>query len=312
MRTPEYGLDPPQPIGAWPLPGELSLDNGLLAWSPEPVGGPTATSTGPLLEQFLDLRTKRDSSVHAFAKKYGVLGLCLHGLPRLHEVPSYSPRTHDWFLEFRPCGLQTNGDTRYESCKDWRNLANAMKAVLDVAVALRGNSKSHPLGDLRLWQAIPQYGFEFEFQQSAEKQSTRTNAIVAGPVVWVRTWNQVQRDRLPSDQADAWSELMSVVNQWCTWADVHPQLIPGTDGPKIVNVGVGLFGALASQLMGRVTASGSMAICSHCATPYTPKRRPRPDKDNYCPTCQQRNIAQQRASARSRAKQAKLKKELST
>jgi hypothetical protein len=63
-----------------------------------------------------------------------------------------------------------------------------------------------------------------------------------------------------------------------------------------------LFGALALQLLQAVARSDGLALCSACGRPYTPERRPDPNRRHYCPQC--RNAAPHRDAVRSwRAKQ---------
>ncbi len=47
----------------------------------------------------------------------------------------------------------------------------------------------------------------------------------------------------------------------------------------------GLGSALALQLMTLACQSKGIAICSSCARPFPPKRRPSPPRESYCPKC---------------------------
>jgi hypothetical protein len=47
----------------------------------------------------------------------------------------------------------------------------------------------------------------------------------------------------------------------------------------------GLGSALALQLMTLACQSKGIAICSSCARPFPPKRRPTPTRESYCPKC---------------------------
>jgi hypothetical protein len=47
----------------------------------------------------------------------------------------------------------------------------------------------------------------------------------------------------------------------------------------------GLGSALALQLMTLACQSRGIAICSGCAQPFSPKRRPSPTRESYCPKC---------------------------
>ena len=56
--------------------------------------------------------------------------------------------------------------------------------------------------------------------------------------------------------------------------------------PRITLEGpTGLFGVLGVRLMSAAFQTSGLAVCSSCGNAYAPTRRPRRDRNNYCPDC---------------------------
>src|SRR5688572_23190444 len=85
-----------QPISGERLlvPGTVALTgDGYVAWHDERSSPPkTATPPRDLLEQFVALHTEPDTAIQRFASKWGLLGICDHGIPRTHHLPMLMPR----------------------------------------------------------------------------------------------------------------------------------------------------------------------------------------------------------------------------
>jgi len=78
--------------------------------------------------------------------------------------------------------------------------------------------------------------------------------------------------------------MSSVIEHWLELGAVRPEIAWTGNRPTIQMGGIGLFGALATQLFLAV-ARTNLAICSACAVPYIPQRRPSARHRNYCPAC---------------------------
>lgn len=89
-----------------------------------------------------------------------------------------------------------------------------------------------------------------------------------------------------------WGEcaiLGVTIDAWIDTGDVRPHLVWNADKPpEIVLQGTGLLGALAVQLLGAVSRTEGIAVCSACGATYTPKRRPRAGERRYCAHCGKR------------------------
>src|SRR5262245_30559731 len=86
--------EPPleRPIGAnsWVLPNRLELAGNRLLWWPGVGPMPAhAESRRGLLRQFQRLADAPDEAVLRFARRWAVLGVCRHGLPRCGGFPDW-------------------------------------------------------------------------------------------------------------------------------------------------------------------------------------------------------------------------------
>src|SRR5688500_5717260 len=66
------------------------VDGGLLRVGDESRQRLLKTTEG-ILEDFLRLDGEPDKRLLRFARRWGILGLCEHGLPAIHNPPSYPP-----------------------------------------------------------------------------------------------------------------------------------------------------------------------------------------------------------------------------
>jgi hypothetical protein len=95
--------DPLSPLlrSSYLVPGKVKIQNGRLRWDFRLPGGKaskrvtmTAANLRKLLGDFLELADSKasDAQIEDFARHWGVLGLCWHGLPRNHLPLHFPPR----------------------------------------------------------------------------------------------------------------------------------------------------------------------------------------------------------------------------
>jgi hypothetical protein len=113
------------------------------------------------------------------------------------------------------------------------------------------------------------------------------------------TWRILQKDQ-PSDLAAAHGVLAAQVNLHIQLGQVRPWA--STTPPFIRIGGHDLFGALAVQLLLATSRSSGWAVCSACARPYAPTRRPPAGKLNYCPSCRETGAANRIAARNYRSR----------
>jgi hypothetical protein len=246
--------------------------------------GPTNEGWSPLrdgeqrglLDAFRRIRTAQD--VLVFAQRYGVLGLCEHGLPASHNP--FRRATYDLayrgVLQMPMCAPRTNraGFTE-ELIADWLDWVQQVNGLLYVADTLRRGKAM----DTAAWEAA----FHSQWQ--------------AGPAF--------DEDGHPNDwRSVACIEVSSLVETWLDYGDVRPHFLwtsPDED-PMFALEGDArdsVFGVIALQVMLVVARQHALVVCSHCGLPYLPERKPQRGRRNYCPECRELGIpARDRQAAR--------------
>lgn len=65
---------------------------------------------------------------------------------------------------------------------------------------------------------------------------------------------------------------------------------PDGERPDLEIAGYGLFQNLARELVLTVSKVDGLAVCDGCGNPYSPTRKPRPDRRNFCPGCRRKGV----------------------
>lgn len=117
-----FGLGRPLAFRQYPIPHNIELDGLLLRWSNSSNATPRRTEAGArLLEQFVALADAPPERILRFARRWGVLELCKHGLPACHDGR---------------CTLLSDGGNFYEHIVWWQKLAAVARALLNIAARL--------------------------------------------------------------------------------------------------------------------------------------------------------------------------------
>ncbi len=82
-----------------------------------------------VLEDFLSLSEGKPEYILDFARKWGMLGLCKHGLPASHDLPTISIEEFNKQEICHPVGR--------ELLEDWREYARLLRALIRIATRLR-------------------------------------------------------------------------------------------------------------------------------------------------------------------------------
>ena len=242
--------------------------NRRIQWSPRPSDPVNPTAT--ILNQFVRLGEATEEQVLQYAQRWGVLGICAHGLPYSHN-----PAVGDPSRDRAACHAMTVNDfvptkpneplQHYELIDDWRRFSNASRSLLNIAA--------------RLQDGRP--GLEQDWQNVV-----RCNPLTTAPrIPW---WGpRVGVDRF---------QLSAAMNDWLLWGSVRPTMEYERDSWSVKLKGHGLFGALALYLCLTIGQTGGFAICTSCSRPYIPRRQPNPNRRQYCRECGSK--AAQRDAAR--------------
>ena len=283
--------------GRLAIPGKVELDGERLWWAASPESHVRRPGPRVLLD-FLALADGSGEHVRAYARKWGVLGICNeHGLPFSHrwqqpkDVMTATAEAAGialWSFGEDPnspgpsaprCRLlgshghesMPNADA-WEPLAAWRHFAGEARALLEVTDRLKDGKRS----DLSVWQQIAELRY-------TQKVPRATDARIC---------------------------ISRAVNRWLAWGDVRPSLTwpVGHKAVTVTLVGSALFSVLAMQLAYAIIGRGGFAFCSGCGMPYETPRRPRISQRRYCPLCRERGVPVRDAKRDARRPKARKRK----
>jgi len=258
-----------EPAGEpWFGPKNLDIDGNQLIWNTFQGGSHAIKPGRGLLSGFLRLGDAEPSDVLKFARRWGVLDLCGHGLPQSHTHLAFNLLGADW----APVCVTPTGDAgdRREDIEVWRQIASDARVILEqLAVALR-----------------------------------RDPPRVVAPEVWRQlSWLpsvsvlEVQAMR-GSDAEFQRAALAALVSNWLSVADIRPRLrwSTGQKRPEATLARPALFSALTIQLWLAVCGQQLAYQCDGDCGGVLLDQPIRRGRRNYCDECRQLNIPQRNVS----------------
>jgi hypothetical protein len=212
-----------------------------------------------MFEGFLALTEAQPERIREFAERWGMLGICEHGLPDSHNPPpvgAYTGRQYwcvplGWYNEDRQC---------YEPIAIWRAFACEAYALARIGHRLMLGM----VGEAEEWAIV--YG------RSGRRAPWWEQTVEGEKMIVAR-----------------------VVNEWLRIGNVRP-VVEWRPRRKYERPAVrfggssGLFGALALQLALAVAGMEGLAVCSHCRAEYMPQRRPKAGQRNFCLECREAHV----------------------
>jgi hypothetical protein len=251
---PEDHLDRPTPERRWWVPARVEVVGQNLVWSARP--GQEVSRLANLWEEFLTLDVDAPQRVGAFARRWGVLGLCEdHGFPMNHLPVQPQPRSETLSeFGFRCPPARRDEGTWIEPLDGWKHWFGRATRLLRVVGRL-AEGQSAPEADWRAACEWPELGGD------------------RGP------WSP---PRTPTEQR---AQLARTITNWLRLGQMRASVEWSGREPELFLGGAGLFGAIALQLALAVTRQQGFAICSECWKVYSVKRRPRVGLGRYCATC---------------------------
>lgn len=219
-----------------------------------------------LLEGFLRLKGAQPAQHLEFARRYGPLMICKHGLPPAHRPPS---RLGNLNLAGCRCA-------RVEPVSLWDAYVQMFAALVTLAARIEGSPERWSDERVELWkQALWWTGRD--------------------KVPW---WK-------PGERADR-RALLLTLEYWLGATGVRPLLHQRGNRLRIRLGGGGVLGTLVLQTTLAATRSDGIAFCSECQMPYAPNRRPNPNRRNYCPLCRDEGVPNRDAQRAWRARQERV------
>ena len=260
VATPAGSIDRRVSVHSWFVPGLIRLENENLRWDYLPESLKTGRQLNPsqgMLESFLELAQAPDRNIARYAKRWGVLGICNHGLPSSHN-PDVLRKPG-----CRPLGWEEGNC--WEPLDIWRHFATQAFSLLKIANRVHQGKAADPSD----WARV--------YARSRTGVSTlpKTPSLGLDKHLLVMCLNE-------------WLTLGNVSLRIDWWSS--------EDRPTVKFNTHGLFGALAVQLVLSAAQVDGWAICTHCRSEYMPtKRQPKTGQRNFCPPCRSANIPRQYA-----------------
>jgi hypothetical protein len=290
----------PLRVGDWPRPAWVSVDGSVVRYglADREARGPGGSvwrvaaveeRSEAMLRGFVRLgdvpETSLPARLEAFARRWGVLGLCRHGLPATHPI------TTGMLPMETPCGLWMT-PTGMEAVSLWREYARQARAVLDVAAALV--TEEVAATELRPGLRSP----------AAAEREAGVWSIALRPFPPRSDAPPAILDQLqgPDRVTQRRWLLDRAIARWTNVAGI--QVVPDFAGAQPVRLGVrSLFGALAVQLLFAVVRAPFTRSCAGCGKLFSPSRKPRSEEKSWCPRCKRKERDHAAASARFRARE---------
>jgi hypothetical protein len=299
LHLAEINLDSPVEPSYIPVPGEVELDGDRLVWRGVVAGMErTEYSNKDLLDRFITLADADKRQILSYARKWGVLHICEHGLPASHNPQHFGLSPEQTIEQCAPLGwpeiperfgIPENEEdmeqlfSGWEPIDSWRSYSRDAQAILNIAAAI--------------------YNRKPREREDWERLAENADALVQADVSTQQKY------------------LVQAVKRWLVAGNVRPDIVLTSVGrsksnsvsePRITLGGYGpawghLFGALACQLMYAITRAKGLAFCDGCGNTSVPARRPRTDRRNFCKLCQKRGEAIRLASADYRERKAREK-----
>ncbi len=254
--------------GQWPVWPKIEARDGFLTCrffgdSPSYVGEGKG-----LLADFLALANAPDSDVEKYARKWGILGLCCHGLPTGHES-----------VRLFIAGAE---------------LAKVKTALMEPIIRA-GKEQGASIIDAPCWSGNPSAGWR------EPTELWRFYADLARNLLRSANLARIAGRECPPARLAALNLLADELDRWLTLAPMQVRFIVDQGRPSIRLVPQNPISALSAVLAAQVcfAASGSkdLLLCANCGRPYFPKRKPpREGTRTYCPRCGKK-AAQRSASA---------------
>jgi hypothetical protein len=240
-------LDRPLQTGFSYVPVEIEVVDNAVVWSADCKS--VRYGVG-LLTDFVELYDSSDDEIVRYARQWGVLGICKHGLPASHN--HYPFGVQEGVRGCTPLKSDRGEFWHRDPIDGWRDISRKLKAALDIGAQL---NQENP-GTEDDWSVIVDIDMDDPPWRSVHKARTRLS------------WYLDQLLSLGQVRPDVRWDAGRV--QWQLRLAAHS--VPN------------LFGLVSLSLVQSICRR-DLVICSSCCKAYTPPRRPNQSRRNYCENC---------------------------
>lgn len=266
-------------------PAKVWVENEWLMW----LGPDEFLSAEGMLQSFTRIRDPED--IPTFAKRYGVLNLCGHGLPETHRRPidpfpgnqkeldgffgeeDYSEEKVWAFHRSTPLYCVSDCQWWCSTCgSQWDEEGWCLRCKKDGEM-LRGRES------VAAW---------LNFAAQARDIVSIAPLLQTGRLPSKKEWERIEPlhpDWANLSQKTLRFRLKDVVDRWLRIGGISLTLDWETSGPS-ANLSAMTFGLLATQLLAAVVGFQVPAVCDGCGEVYIPERKPYANRpQTYCEVC---------------------------
>lgn len=272
------------PRRIWTPGSAVELNDGSIVWGrTKPSDRGFIEPEFRLLDEFVRLAdpAASDEQILSFARSWGLLGLCSHGLPRTHD-PNSIPYSLSFGLWLTGNWWCQSGLSSPEPVACWRYWARQAAALATLIAAVRAETLGAPRDWEVLWSPGPWV--------SGEPWDQSIAAIDGGyRYLRQRVFGQLgsQREHL-AGALQTWLRLGGVQIE-VSWAF--------SERPRVDVRNRGLFDTIGLLLVFVAGELEGFTFCHACRAPIAPRRRLGPrDRWRYCAACRTEKRPQQEAS----------------
>lgn len=275
-------LDRKLAISGWPVP-PVEIRGDQLLWPQKAAFSPSkrARPDRVPLEGFAALATADDRAILRYAKRWGPLRICVHGLFQGHQEGTVVSAGQLERVAVATgmtgyCDLLQTGDGYYwEPVSAWRRYATRAYGFLKIVRSLINGEP----GSLEDWKAV-----------------TGIARITCKKV-------RLPLPRIALDRM----EVCARISSWMHEGRVRPYVSWESETPKLEFTSEGLYGALGLQLATVTARSVGFEICSNCGAYFAPRPHAVRGTRRYCNTCSENGVPARDATRAHRARQRQLK-----
>ena len=198
-----------------------------------------------------------------FCEKWGVLGVCKHGLPRIHTQRCW------WRKPFRTSMVKGFTRNEYkESFQSIQQFANGIESLMRIGAEISQGRE----GIIEDWQTAQTWLTRWQHPDSEDEDLSNPKNF---NLKTRRLYLEIYLNRLIDE-----SQLRPRVY----WPDGISWRIEMDSGMSMGHVN-NLAALVVMELLMTVANCDGLANCAACNRPYIPERRPDSTRRNYCPSC---------------------------
>jgi len=285
--------------GSWTAPDEVRVERSnlfaLYGDQSRDVSPTYREMTEGVLYGLLRLADEEtDEPYIEYAKEWGMLGLCNHGLPVGHRL---TPRrllapgarvsaALEPGIEYEGCPVRRKGDAIVEPLDRWRYYARQVKSIVSLAITLRD---AKPFSDAKFKHVIKEYPLGKRTYPSIVKvlneDGTFTFRITEEIPGKFDDWRLALQDMgtVIINNADAVNlgriVISRIVNHWLTITAIRPVCWWAAQTSRFNLQSTvswnGVLPVVAVRLMLMLSDAPDYAICPKCKSPYwnIPRRK---------------------------------------